>query len=138
MPLVCPPAGPRRVMSRPWRRGRHANAETVAGGVRARRQCREAARAVIGAVIGSGGWSAIDLSPDRPTARDEQAVASTGRRDSCVTTGVDAEATSLCEGRRKDERSVEVEGAHLHLCSCGLWIGSTAQVANTEAVIQGL
>ena len=93
---------------------------------------------MIGAVIGAGGWSAADLSPGRPTARDEQAVASTGRRDSCAAAGVGADATSSCEGRREDERGVEVEGAHLYLCSCGLGIGSTAHVANTEAAFQGL
>ena len=68
---------------------------------------------MIGAVIGPGGCSAADLLPSRPTARDDQAVASTGRCDSCVAAGVDAEATRSCEGCRKDERGVEVEGAHL-------------------------
>ena len=125
-------------MSRQWQHGHHANVEAVMEGVSTRRQRRKAARAVIGAVIGSGGWSATDLLPGRPIARDEQVVASTGCRDSCVAAGVDAEATSSCEGCREDERGVKVEGAHLHLCSCGLWIGSTAQVAHTEAAIQGL
>ena len=107
--------------------GRHANAEAVAetvaqaeaaaGGVRARRQCREAARAVIKAVIDSGGWSSTDLLPGRPTAHDEQAVASTGRLDSCVTAGVDAKATSLCKGCSKDEHGVKVKGAQLYLCT---------------------
>ena len=51
--------------------------------------------------------------PGTPTARDEQVVASTGRRDSGVAVGVDAEATSLYKGRREDERDVEVKGVHL-------------------------
>ena len=104
----------------------------------AHRERRMATRAVIGAVIGSGGLSATGLLPGRPTARDEQAMASTGCRNSCMTVGVDAEATSSGEGRHEDERGVEVKGAHLHSCSWGLWNGSIAQVANTEAVIQRL
>ena len=72
------------------RRSRHTDAEAVTGGLRARRQRREAARAVIGAVIGTGGWSSDDLSHGRPTARDEQAVTSRpsreyrGRRGRCA------------------------------------------------------
>ena len=49
-------------------------------------------------MIGAGGWRA-----------------STGHRDSFAATGVGAEATISCEGRCKDERGVEVKGAHLYL-----------------------
>ena len=89
-PLICCLAAPRRVMNRPWRRGRHTDTEAVARGVRVHRQRCGAARPVIGAVIGTGGWSATDLLPGRPMARDEQAVANTGRHNLCHAAGMDA------------------------------------------------
>ena len=52
--------------------------------------------------------------------------------------GVDAEATSSCEGRRKDKRGVEVDGTNL--CSCvhlavGCGSQSTAHVENCADIL---
>ena len=73
---------------------------------------------MIGAVIGAGGWITADLLPDEPTAPDEQAVASTGCRDTCAAAGVGAEATSLCEMRHEDKRGGEAKGVHLYSYVC--------------------